>query len=81
MTDHHFDKLKRSSWKLRKICKLIEKIYTSVINIYITLCDVICISGPSEATEKWGVKNKISAEISLLLTNFALFSEKVGGGN
>ena len=38
-------------------------------------------AGPSEATEKWGVKtqkwggrNQILAEICLLLTNFALFS-------
>ncbi len=43
-------------------------------------------SGPSEATEKWGnkaqkwvVKNQISAEICLLLTNFAPFSAKKGG--
>ena len=38
-------------------------------------------AGPSEATEKWGVKNQISAEISLLLTNFAPFLAKVGGAN
>ena len=45
------------------------------------------MAGPSEATEKWGgqnpkvwVKNQISAEICLLLTNFALSLWKVGEG-
>ena len=44
-------------------------------------------TGPSEATEKWGVKTQkwggnkqIFSENCLLLTNFALFSAKVGGG-
>ena len=31
-------------------------------------------------TQKWRGKNQISSKIWLLLTNFALFSVKVGGG-
>ena len=48
--------------------------------------DCILKAGPSEATEKWGVKtqkwggnNQILDENCLLLTSFALFSAKVGG--
>jgi len=47
---------------------------------------LIVLTGPSEATEKWGVKtqkwggnNQILAENCLLFTNFALFLAKVGG--
>ena len=44
------------------------------------------MAGPSEGTEKWGVKtqkwkgkNQISAKICLLMTNFDPFLAKVGG--
>ena len=48
-------------------------------NMYHSLWADLHIPGPSEATEKWGVKAQNSAEICLLLTTFVLFSAKVGG--
>ena len=71
------------------ICSLYNSNIDSLQSTYFLKSNIVCsmyITGPSEGTEKWGVKtqkwggkNQILAKICLLLTNFDPFLAKVGG--